>query len=295
MRICFPIGLRPTIVRTVRKLTGSMSYGSLLFAFVLSLFPLHATHASIWTGATSTDWFDAGNWSGGVPTSGIDANINTTVNAPMIAGVGATNGYLYLGNTATGLLNISSGGTLTSNNIQNIGTYSGYTGIATVSGSGSSWSVSTTMRVGNSGDGQLIIDQGGQVSNVMALIGRNVGSSGLVLVSGTNSRWVNSDLSVGSSGQGTLNITASGYVSSTTGSIALEEQTKATGSISLSAEHASSGMKDISTSLNIVVRSAHETDKMAKEVLVAANDLMEESGTIESEIRRFLVEVQQIK
>lgn len=77
--------------------------------------------------------------------------------------------------------------------------------------------------------------------------------------------------------------------------VALEEQTKATGSISLSAEHASSGMKDISTSLNIVVRSAHETDKMAKEVLVAANDLMEESGTIESEIRRFLVEVQQIK
>ena len=37
-----------------------------------------------WTGATNTDWFTAGNWSSGVPTSALNCIINDQANDPLI-------------------------------------------------------------------------------------------------------------------------------------------------------------------------------------------------------------------
>jgi hypothetical protein len=42
-----------------------------------------------WTGAVSTDWFNASNWSAGVPTSSLDCIIPDQVNDPVIVGAGA--------------------------------------------------------------------------------------------------------------------------------------------------------------------------------------------------------------
>ncbi len=58
-----------------------------------------------WTGNVSTDWFNAGNWTVGVPTSSTDAVIPVTVNKPVIS-----NGTAYANN-----INIAKGASLTNN------------------------------------------------------------------------------------------------------------------------------------------------------------------------------------
>ncbi len=66
-----------------------------------------------WNGNASTDWFDAGNWSAGVPTAGDTANINSaTANAIVQGGSAVANrvdinsGKLLVGNFSSGVLNV---------------------------------------------------------------------------------------------------------------------------------------------------------------------------------------------
>lgn len=85
------------------------------------------------------------------------------------------------------------------------------------------WSIGSELRVGDTGIGQLDITAGGTVTNVDGIIGYDLGSQGLVTVSGfgsTASTWTNTgDLYVGLNGTGTLNILAGGRVSNVTGGI----------------------------------------------------------------------------
>ena len=84
----------------------------------------------------------------------------------------------------------------------------------TVDGTGSTWTNSGSLYVGNCGNGTLNITGGGAVSNTNGYIGYNSGSTGTVTVAGTGSTWTNSgDLDVGNYGSGTLNITGGGAVS----------------------------------------------------------------------------------
>src|SRR3982074_3266645 len=77
---------------------------------VLSASPARAQ--TTWTGAVSSDWFTAGNWSGGVPGGNPSSNSQTTINptavAPVIGAPGAVDGFL----TVNGSLLIQNGGTL---------------------------------------------------------------------------------------------------------------------------------------------------------------------------------------
>ncbi len=69
------------------------------------LTPATATTLTAWTGTVSTDWFTTGNWSGGVPTSSLDATIlGTAPFMPLISGSGAA---------VAKSLTINSGATLT--------------------------------------------------------------------------------------------------------------------------------------------------------------------------------------
>ncbi|RTQ46264.1 hypothetical protein EJV47_22305 [Hymenobacter gummosus] len=75
--------------------------------FSINYAPITST---TWTGASSTDWFTAGNWTAGVPTASLDAIIPGGVaRMPLIAAGAATTRGLNIGNGAT--LN-QSGGTL---------------------------------------------------------------------------------------------------------------------------------------------------------------------------------------
>lgn len=59
-----------------------------------------------WTGAISSDWFNAGNWSGGVPTAGTNATINVTPFPTVVAAPGATAQSLVVGQIGLGSLTI---------------------------------------------------------------------------------------------------------------------------------------------------------------------------------------------
>lgn len=86
------------------------------------------TPTGTWTGIISTDWFTAGNWCGGVPTSATDATIPGGVNNfPVIGAAGAVCKSLIIGSNAS--LTISTPDNLNIyGNWTNDGTFSNGTG-----------------------------------------------------------------------------------------------------------------------------------------------------------------------
>ena len=92
-----------------------------------------------WTGAVSSDWFTAGNWSAGVPFTAVtnaSANIDTvTPNSTALTSVGARALNLTVGENGIGMLVVQNGGTLTDFG-GFVGDLPGSRGTATVSGAG---------------------------------------------------------------------------------------------------------------------------------------------------------------
>jgi hypothetical protein len=70
-------------VRRATSVRGLLLLSASSLALALP-FPAPA-FAQTWTGANSTDWTDAGNWTGGVPTNGA-VTINTTSNPAVLGG-----------------------------------------------------------------------------------------------------------------------------------------------------------------------------------------------------------------
>ncbi|MCD4699601.1 MAG: PEP-CTERM sorting domain-containing protein [Phycisphaerae bacterium] len=133
-----------------------------------------------------------------------------------VDGSGSTwtnSGYLRLGITSGhGTLNITNGGAV-STAYGYIGYGSGSTGEVTVNGSGSTWTNSGYLHVGDHGHGTLNITNGGVVSTASGSIGYGSGSTGVATVDGSGSTWTfNRGLNVGYRGQGTLNIINGGTV-----------------------------------------------------------------------------------
>ena len=77
-----------------------------------------------------------------------------------------------------------------------LGYHAGSTGTATVDGTGSTWTNSGYLYIGNSGNGTLNITNGGKVSNSYGYLGYNSGSTGTATVDGTGSTWTNSGISI---------------------------------------------------------------------------------------------------
>jgi T5SS/PEP-CTERM-associated repeat protein len=122
---------------------------------------------TFWTGAISSDWFTAGNWSGGVPTIGTTAFINTLPNATVDGAVGAAAAaqFVAVGQVGAGSLTIQNGGTLT--------TFTGLVGQptgkgdVTVTGPGSLWTNFNSLQVGGGlpgSIGTLTVADGGIVN-----------------------------------------------------------------------------------------------------------------------------------
>ena len=115
----------------------------------------------------------------------------------------------YIGYTSGGTLTVDSGSDLHSGYAY-IAYASGYTGLATVDGAGSTWT-NGTLYVGCSGGGTLSIANGGTVDNDTGYLGYNSGSSGLITVDGAGST-LDRILYIGYSGGGTLSISNGGSV-----------------------------------------------------------------------------------
>jgi T5SS/PEP-CTERM-associated repeat protein len=126
-----------------------------------------------------------------------------------------------IGSEGNGSLNILNGGTVVSSGWSHIGNNAGATGEVTITGTGSTWDISSAqIDIGYSGTGTLTITDSGLLSSAGGAIGRYLGSSGNVTVN--NSTWSNSgNLIVGNDGTGTLTIENGGTVTSTFAAISL--------------------------------------------------------------------------
>ena len=173
---------------------GLVSDGSLVF---------DATHG----GSQTLTWINAGQ--------------NVTIHLDMTGNSGYV-GALGAGYQDTGTLTIGDGMAVTSYNGY-LGFKPGSTGVATVSGPGSTWTLGGSVNVGHFGTGTLNITNGGQVigSGSPSYIGSdNAGATGMVNVDGPGSKWACSgNIYVGNSGTGTLKITNGGTV--TTGGVSI--------------------------------------------------------------------------
>ena len=184
--------------------------GLLVSVLVAICLPAHAQ--TNWTGATSTDWFTGGNWTTGVvPTSGT-IFLNTITPNPTVVSGGAGAGDIL--EVLNGALTIQNNGTLNLSVGADIGEFVGSQGTATVTGAGSTWNNSGLLSIGTIGAGELIIGNGGTVSNTNGFIAFATGSQGTVTVTGTGSSWINSiALFVGRIGTGSLVIADGSTVS----------------------------------------------------------------------------------
>ena len=191
---------------------------SLLAATALSVLsglaaaPAFAQSAS-WTGTTSSDWFDALNWTGAFPSPTVDVIVNDGTHSPIITGGGSAGaGNLRVGDAATGALTIENG-TLEAYNTA-IGKDGG-TGTITVDGASAVFRSLTPISVGGeNGTGTLTIRNGGSVSSLQGVIGDGVGSTGTVTVDGPNSSWVTTGagMVIGNYGEGHFTVSGGASV-----------------------------------------------------------------------------------
>ncbi len=205
-----------------------------------------ATH---WKGQTNATWSgtnwasdSAGTATTAIPTSTSDItfsatgaqNLTTTLDQDFTiqsltvnstAGIGGINALTITGatNVANGTLTLSNGVTVTSQSNSRVeATGAGATSIVT--GANSKWNTTGALSVGfnASRTGTLNVLNGGSVTSSSLSAGANSGATGTVTVSGAGSMLTSSTTSIGSSGNGTLNI-ESGGVQTTNGSASIGE------------------------------------------------------------------------
>ena len=182
-------------------------------------------------GTTSSDFY-VGYF--GVGTLGINAgstltrfsayigNNSSSTGTATVTGVGSTwpnNGYLYVGRYGSGTLNVQAGGQVSNGYNGILGGYSGSTGTATITGTGSMWTNKSTLYIGDYGNGTLNVQAGGQVScNSYSYLGYDSSSAGTATITGAGSTWTNSgSLYIGKNGSGKLMVADGGLV--TTGTL----------------------------------------------------------------------------
>jgi len=113
---------------------------------------------------------------------------------------------LFVGYSGNGTLNVQNGGQVTSSNNGYIGFNSGSTGLVTVDGGATKWTVTNSLTVGNAGTGTLTLTNGGVVQASTVAVGAlgTLGGSGTVI--GPVTVNAGGTLRGGNSGVGTLNL-----------------------------------------------------------------------------------------
>jgi T5SS/PEP-CTERM-associated repeat protein len=114
-----------------------------------------------------------------------------------------------------------------------LGYVHGASGVATVSGSNSTWATSGSISVGHYGSGTLSVVGGGKVTNAAGCyLGYEADASGAATVSGTGSTWVGADFYVGRGGHGSFSVANGGSVS-TNGLACIAHSVNSSGEVSI--------------------------------------------------------------
>ena len=126
----------------------------------------------------------------------------------------ATTGFLDVGSSGTGVVDVEAGATLSSTDTATLG--AGPLGVGTVyvSGSAARWEVGNFLNVGADGSGTVRVTTGGQVETTnSASLGTNALGVGDVSVRGVGAGFSAEALNVGFRGEGTLTVADGGLVS----------------------------------------------------------------------------------
>ena len=143
----------------------------------------------------------------------------------------ASSSHFRVGEEGEGVLTISGGGVVRSF-YGIVGLREGGSGVATVTGTDSTWAVTSEFGVGSAGQGTLTISDGGSISSGQGVIGGLENAVGQVTVTGTDSSWTNGGtLYVGFEGQADLIITGEATVSNTVGYIGTQADSAGTVSV----------------------------------------------------------------
>ncbi|HTJ95535.1 MAG TPA: autotransporter outer membrane beta-barrel domain-containing protein [Pararobbsia sp.] len=121
--------------------------------------------------------------SGTVTVTGRDTNGN--------ASTWTMTGDLWVGQTGNGTLSIEDGAVVSNGNGVIGGGAAGTQGSVIVTGTGSTWTnaAQNTLNIGFSTSGSLLVEDGGLVNSGEAVIGTDLGGTGLATVTGSGSTW----------------------------------------------------------------------------------------------------------
>jgi len=203
-------------------------------ALLLSAFPLLAT-AQTWTNPATGDWSTGSNWSSGLEPGSTDA-VTLDAGTAVISGQNASASSVTFGQTVSGstaALTINGAGTLASNSA-GLGYTAGTTATATLTGTGSQWTIGTYLTVGRAGNGTLQVAEGAALSTgADTVIAENAASESIVTVSEEGSQWnASGSVYVGDHGIGRLRI-YQGATATFTGSTSVARQTDGTGIVTI--------------------------------------------------------------
>ncbi len=191
--------------------------------------------SALYVGFEGTGTLAIEDGAGVVNTSSVIGTRDFGANAVTVTGAEShwtNNGTLTIGGEGThtfaeagaGSLTIADGATVSSGSAT-VGSQSGSTGSATVTGAGSSWQATGRLFVGHRGTGTLVIEEGAAVSSNGGSIGSSTddppgSGSGVVNVSGQDTSWTNtSRVIVGATSSGSMSVQDGAEVVSTGGSI----------------------------------------------------------------------------
>ena len=164
---------------------------------------------------------------GGTVQSGLTAYLGDdkgSTGTATVDGAGSlwdTNFRLRVGNKGVGILNVTNGGRITTENDGVVGWLATGNGTVTVDGVSSSWEIDGEFQVGDRADGVVTVSGGALISNVgNGSVGKRKGSSGVVTVGGSGSTWTNvadlgiagSDTADGGNATGSLQVNSGGTV-----------------------------------------------------------------------------------
>jgi T5SS/PEP-CTERM-associated repeat protein len=165
------------------------------------------------------------NQAGYLQVGGADAGTLTIDSGGDVVNTATQNVNIGENPDATGTLAILGGQMSTDADYLNVGNGAGSNGAVTISGSSASLTIANELVVGNNGDGQVTVSNGGSlVTNGLTTnsyydtIGASAGSVGSVTVTGAGSSWKSANsITVGWQGQGTLTVSDGGEVQAAQG------------------------------------------------------------------------------
>ncbi len=141
----------------------------------------------------------------------------TTARNTALEPVGQVSGTLVLGRGGTGTAAMASGSLLTVDDALTLGDDPGSAGQVSVSDASTLLTARTSLLIGNSGAGTLLVAKGGKVSSGplyglgTSVVGVQPGSVGLATIGGAGSLWTTwNKLVIGQAGQGQLRVIAGG-------------------------------------------------------------------------------------